>query len=673
MNKSYRSSVGFSDKKKTHRKSKHSESFEVGIYSTIHINKQEKIPINKTIKTIMLYSRQNYIRHFAFYLSHPLKDSMNVDEILSAQSNFTDTLPACFPNSEQITSIGKDIVTLYKKENELVALATKLQTPKDISIFANIIIPAMFGFYLDSFQEEIGFKLIYSFLTYSNYQQAKPFFISYLFSSTLFFDFFWEDLFVKISKSSEEPSYFYLQELLLDTLKSSLNCFSKNQVNLLASLLKNSYEDFHNLFFEELILQTFDILNYSNRLQIDKLKILFNYFKTNEACIDRIRTIFNANCYGCHLPSILPTDNNSKIKELVICLSYRELQLLSDLILAGNEGAKERKFEPPSDVDPNAPFYLRIPYSHKASPPLPHQKGGKSSFFISDSLLTFTQMEIESDTFGISPFLIFDNCYDDEFNSYDLCKLKREYEADKTNMMDFIKIEGATSKLNFNKLLDNKQKMLNLFDIKKRVKYHLNRHETSFYSKIPSEKLENIPMVLELNEYQSQYEPFTPCRHIFAQYILNLSMNDSKYKTFVLENKDYLMELKHLIRILDNSSICTRIFILENILMAISALCQLNTRWINPTFLNLLKQSDLWPVFEVLIVFYKFKKDKPERCKEIEKKLEYVIKLFEFMAQNFTNIQTDELTSPYDRYDFRAINSVLKLEDFNENRPDPPQ
>lgn len=624
---------------------------------TKKMQKDEKyFPITNDILEMIFQARQNYIRYFSFSSSYPLNKAItneNIMELHSSKKKFS----KAFPNSNYLDYLKKKISEAYKRPEKFAGAIQNYFIKKaeiqenhasfpnnryiyvkkeNIPIFANVIIPSIYGYFIEESQASYGFDFI-CFLFQFEYDFYKPFFLSYLMSATTFLDIFWDNFFIEVTAERFSPSLYQLKEMFFSSLKSSIPFFSTYHIQLLKNCLLRNYGEFFDLLFVQFIFPSFSTYNRLSLIPQTNMDLLLEYITESKEFCTEIQQFF-------HQYNFVDSQKVQFLKdEIFVILSHYELKLLFDLFQDFDTACKvqepELVYEQNNEVNQFSPFYfsVRIKNNLLTDPfkrgPVPHvfsnyisnsDDGNKITEpkMDNDTRIAYALLKVECEENRINPLSVIlnteENSPDDTFMVKQLKQKYANYQnlhSLETNSIYLMKNDIEQQQKEFFSFLLQLKRIESTDDIKYRIKKRFNILEEQFYSNFNSQQ-QNQPVTFRsISFIPGVIEPFFKYRRSFVETI-QTSLNLLKYNEFLLKNKHSFQKIASNISYLDSVEISERLIIMERNLICIGSICG-DTYDANSIFLKCFSTGALRTLYETFIFYFLYKKNKADDFKVI--------------------------------------------------------
>lgn len=653
------------------------EAFD-GLRTKEMLKDEKKFPEKNDILQMLLQSRQNYIRYFSFKSDYPLKGSITDEDILIMHSSSKVFAKNNFPDSNYLNYIKNKIIDAYMLPDKFAsAIQNFFISSKDserkqvaifnhktqyeyinkdkIAVFANVIIPSIYGFFIEESQASFGFDFI-CFLFRFEYDFYKPFFLSYLMSATTFLDIFWANFFIKINAERYSPSLFQLKEIFWYSLKSSIPFFSTYHIQLLKNCLLRDYTEFFDLLITSFIFPSFPIYKQFLLISNQKIDLLLEYIKKDDAFSSNIQKYFHQYNFVDSQKAQFLND------EIFVILSQYEAKLLFDLFQQFDESSKTQSpkainpiFSP--DINQFSPCYFEVHIDNKflTDPfkrgPAPHiintflskgdvndQKDIISEPKISNDVrITYALLKIDCEENRINPLSVISNTEeispDDTFEIKQLKNKYKDYEnlhSLETQSLYLMSEHLDKQQKEFFTFLLQKQRINYTEDIKYRIKKRFDLLEEQFYSHFDSKSQNHLVTIRSIKYIPAVVEAYFDYRPSFVQLILS-SFNSFKFNEFVLKNKNSLQKVAMNVSIMDSVDIYDRLTILENNLASVNSICEDDEELVYPIFLKCFNSGALRVLYETFIFTTLYKKDNSSNFNALKYQIPRVDFLFNFI------------------------------------------
>lgn len=641
---------------------------------------KNNFPETTKILKMLFTARQNYIRYFTFLSGDPLKKDFKDSEILLMHSSYKDFSLNIFQQSPYLSYLKDKIVEIYQSPDYLekaiqhyfiklfnsdgneiyepIKSARYEYINKDkLSIFANVIIPSIYGYFIEESQASYGFDFI-SFLFIFSYDFSRPFFLSYLMSATAFLDIFWTNFFSKITAERYSPTLFQLKDLFSITLKSSIPFFSGYHIQLLKNCLLRDYNSFFDLLFTQFLFPSFPTYNQLSLISQEKMDKLYEYLINSDDFSAEIQEFF-------HQYNFVDSQKIQFIQDdITVILSNFEAKLLFELF----QNFDNSKTKPPSPItsqriDEFSPCYFSVHLDNKMIAKV-FKKGPVSRLFndifttrfadknegkaqlnkiTNDIRITYAILKNDCQESLINPFSVIDDIEENKTNdTFEIKKLKNKYKeyqnlhSLQTNILELMENDLYRQKKDLSSFLLQQQRIKYIENINSRIMKRSILLENGFYSNFESVPQKARPITTQAIKYiPSVFDPFLDHRASFVQLIFN-SFNVLKYDEFLKRNRQFFQKVMMNISFLDSTDIPQRLIILESNLLAANSLSA-NEAWTFPLFVKCFSKGALRILYETFVFTLLYKKQNFENFKIISSQIPNVVNFFDFILTRLTN------------------------------------
>ena len=646
-----------------------------GLRTQEMLKDESYFPIPENIREVLFKARQNYIRYFAFSSDNSLKKTISNENIIEMHSNFKEFSSKHFPNNDNLKYLKTKILEAYMLPEKFAGAIQnyfiksnisgknrasnnnqyEYLNKDDIPIFANVIIPSIYGYFIEESQACYGFDFI-CFLFQFEYEFYMPFFLSYLMSATTFLDIFWDNFFTEVTAERISPSLYQLKEMFCSSLKSSIPFFSAYHIQLLKNCLLRDYNEFFNLLFTQFIFPSFSTYNRLSLIPQKNMDLLHEYIIESVEFTNDIQQFFHQ--YNFVDSQKVQFLNNS----ITVILSHYEANLLFDLFQKFDKVSNlnltdQKKFDDiPSIINRFSPYFFDVSIENNIlmdpfkRGPIPHvfnnflsHNDDNSNEIIpepkidSDTRIAYALLKVECEENRINPQSVISNT--EEISPGDTFKIKqlknkyKDYQnlhSLETKSIYLMKNDLEQSQKEFFSFLLQMQRIRLTDDIKFRIQRRFNILEEQFYSNFdPQSKVQPIT-VRSIVFIPKVIDPYFEYRPSFVKLILSL-FNVLKFNEFLLKNKQSFQKIVSNVNYFDSIEISERLVLMERNLTLVYSLCQNKKDWTNPIFLKCFSSGALRVLYETFILTMLYQKQNADNFKIFESQIKQVVNFFQYI------------------------------------------
>ena len=631
----------------------------------------------KKLINLQFCSRRYFIRFFSFFSSFPLSQQLANENILDAFSPVPVAFLEILNDNEFFQKLKNGIIDIYEKPTEFAKATVSFldKNRNKIPIFANIIVPSIFGFFLSEEQIANAFDFLNEVFNIAGYNFAKPFLLSFLAASFVFIDIFWENFYKNI-QGDFKPSLAQLNVILLKTLNESVSYLSSLHIQLLINVLCQNPRDFCDLFFDSFLLRTFEPFHFNSRITFQNMSMLFHYIQSKN--MNEINECFSTQVFTNY--ELLSFGNT----ETILVLSPIEASILYHVLIEFNP---DKYNESDLTSNPNLDFNIYNPgcfeMNELASTSTNKLTETANKQVKIDNKIIFNQIFIESERLQFDPLLLFNkNKKNNPKDTRTLRIFKKKYKIylDKSGKLEFLQY--------YNQILIEKERAIQdlllqknishqLDDLAYRIKNQAIRFDPQFCTKFdptnPKVEYYYLLYSLKLNDADPKYtNAIKKYKNIFSKIFLDYSLfnkqsrinNDIStisltYSSFYSQIEKYLDDLKKIILYMDQMEFGSKLLAIDNVLQSLAIICQQFPEYIFPTCLRLFDKSSCDRLFEILLVLTQVETSDKEKFSKIANRIRIFIEFYKFICSYIANIKNIDLFSEEEETIFDELQQIF--------------